>query len=476
MMIPTLFLWAAVPDIADAEASLKKLLQVFNTAQSEAADPVSSEQAIYQGAIPSMLRRLDPHSVFFDPGQFQQLQEMERSEQKGFGSVVSVLPGRVIVLQALPGTPSGRSGLAPGDEMLAINNVALSSLTFEQLIEFLGMARQQTAHIVVRRTGNVRMLEFTLKPETLEAPSVDRAYLLKPGVGYVRVASFDPKTGRLVKQAIEKLGGRELKGLVLDMRSNPGGVVDAAIETAGLFLKPGQKILSVKGRNVKDEEVEVPKTSSPYEFPVAVLVNEKSASAAEIVTGALQDHDRAVVIGVPTFGKGLVQRVMPLSSNTAVALTTAFYYTPSGRSIQKPLRMGQLEIDRTRKEYKTDQGKIVLGGGGIQPDFEVEPEPSNPLRAALEASGTITNFATDYLQKHKVDGGFQVTGQIMDEFQVYAGGRRIQPSLSEWTRERPWLQSRVTQEIINQGIGIEKGDEIEAQRDPQIRAALDRLR
>ncbi len=474
-MLPLLFLFAVVPSTQDVEDSIKKLIGVLTTVQREAADPVNSEQAIYQGAIPGMLRRLDPHSIFFDPTQFQQLQEMERSERKGFGSVVSVLPGRVIVLQALPGTPSEKSGLSPGDEILAINNVNLASLSFDQLVEFLGMARQQTAYLVVRRSGNARLLQLTLNPALVDSPSVDRAFLLRPGVGYVRVASFDPQTGKLLKQAIEKLGGDKLTGLVLDLRNNPGGVVEAALQSAALFLKPGQRILSIKGRSVKDEDVDVPVGITPYSFPVAILVNGKSASASEIVTGALQDHDRAVVIGEPSYGKGLVQRVMPLTGNTAVALTTAFYYTPSGRSIQKPLQMGQLAVDRSRHEFKTDAGRTVVGGGGIQPDFVVLPEDTNRLRAALEASGTITNFATEYNHSHKINETFAVTPTVLDDFKVFASQRGIQPSVGEWVRERDWMQSRVQQEIVNQGLGVEKGDEVEAQRDPAIRTALERI-
>lgn len=475
MIVPLLFLFATAPPVQDVEDGLKRLITVLTTVQREAADPVSSEQAIYQGAIPSMLRRLDPHSIFFDPNQFQQLQEMEHSERKGFGSVVSVLPGRVIVLQALPGTPSAKSGLSPGDEILAINNISLASLSFEQLVEYLGIARQQTANLVVRRPGNARLLQLTLNPALVDAPSVDRAFLLKPGVGYLRVASFDPPTGKLIKQEIEKLGGSKLSGLVVDMRNNPGGVVEAALQTVALFLKPGQKILSIKGRSVKDEEVEVPKGAAPYTFPVAILVNAKSASAAEIVTGALQDHDRAIVIGETSFGKGLVQRVMPLIGNTALALTTAYYYTPSGRSIQKPLRSGQLDFDRTRHEFKTDSGRTVLGGGGIQPDFPADPEPTTQLRMALDASGTLTGFATDYTQKNKVTADFQVTPTVLDDFQVFASQRGIQPSVGEWFKEREWLQSRIRQEVLNQGVGVEKGDEVEAQRDPAVRLAIQKL-
>ncbi len=444
-------------------------------AERRAADPVNTADAIYQGAIPGMLQRLDPHSVFFDPAQYEQLKEMEHSEQKGFGSVVSILPGRVIVLQAMAGTPSAKAGLAPGDEILAINNVALNRLDAEQLMQFLGAARQQAAYLVVRRPGDVRLMQFTLKPELVDTATVDRAYFLKPGAGYIRVESWDPKTGRQLKDAIEKLGGDKLKCLVLDLRNNPGGVVQAALEAAALFLKPGQVILSVKGRAIKEESADVPASAHPYTFPLAVLINEKTASASEILTGALQDHDRAVVVGLPSYGKGLVQNVFTLTGNTALALTTAFYYTPSGRSIQKPLRSGQLAVQRTEREYKTDAGRVVLGGGGIQPDVVVQPEAPTRLRIALDASGALTSFATDYIRQHKINDSFEVTSQVLDRFQVFAAERGIEPPVGEWSSEREWIQNRLTQEIVNQGVSVEKGDEIEAQRDPQVQAALARL-
>ena len=474
MILPLLFLFAAGPE-PDLEQALKRFINVLTTAQSQAADPVSSEQAIYQGAIPGMLRRLDPHSVFFDPQQFEQLKQMEHSEQKGFGSVLSILPGRVIVLQAYPGTPSAKAGLSPGDEILAVNDVPLNRLTFEQLIEFLGAARQQTAHLVVRRPGNARLLEFTLNPALVDAPSVDRAFLLQPGIGYVRVASFDPQTGRLFKQAIEKLGGTQLQGLVIDLRNNTGGVVQAALESAALFLKPAQRLLTVKGRTAKTEEVDVPKTATPYTFLLAVLVNGKTASASEILAGALQDHDRATILGEPTYGKGLVQTVMPLTGNTALALTVAFYYTPSGRSIQKPLASGQLSVEVSREKFHTDAGRTVLGGGGIQPDRIVAPEQHTELGAVLDASGILTSFATDYTHRRQVAAGFHVTPEVLDDFQVFASEHGIQPGVGDWIRERDWIQSRLEQEILNQAVGVEKGDEVEAKRDPQVRTAVEQI-
>ena len=475
MFLPALFLFAAPPSTEDLDSALKRFTELISIVETQAADPVNTQQSIYQGAIPGMLRTLDPHSIFFDPDQNEQLKQMENSERKGFGTIVSILPGRVVVLQAMAGTPSGKAGLQPGDEIVAVNGVELARLQFEQVVGYLGETHQHRAQLFVRRPGNARPLEFVLDPELLDSPSVDRSFLLQPGIGYIRVNGFDPQTAHQLKDAIEKLGGDKLKGLVLDLRDNPGGVVQAALESASYFLKPGQKILSVKGRSIADQSVEVPKTATPYSFPLAVLVNAKSASASEILTGALQDHDRAVIIGEPSFGKGLVQNVFPLTGNTALALTTAFYYTPSGRSIQKPLPSGHLEIEKQAEEFRTDSGRSVIGGGGIQPDVAVGPEALTRLRAALDASGIFTSFATEFIQKHETKLDFEVTSALLEEFQVYAGQRNIQPSVGEWATERSWVQSRLKQEIFNQALGVAKGDEVEAQRDPVVRAAIERL-
>src|SRR5207247_4546198 len=171
-----------------------------------------------EGAIPGLLLRLDPHSVFFDPGQFDQLRKLETSTQKGFGSVVSILPGRIIVLQTLPGTPSAKSGMAPGDEILAINGYAIDRLDMDQMIQLLTQSRQQPARLIVRRPGNARTLDFVLTPEEMQSPSVERAFFLKPGIGYLRVSSSDEKTGEHIKEGIETMGGANLKCLIVDLR------------------------------------------------------------------------------------------------------------------------------------------------------------------------------------------------------------------------------------------------------------------
>ena len=458
---------------------VKQFVDVLSLVKSESSDPQEANKMIYEGAIPSMLRQLDPHTQFFDPGQFQQLKQMQDSEQKGFGSVVSVLPGQVIFLQTLPGTPSNKAGIQAGDSLVAVNNIGIQSLDPQQIMELLTEARQQKITVYIRRQGYQRIFQFSLTPELVDSPSVEQAFLLKPGIGYIKVTSWDLKTAKELKDAIEKMDQpSKLQGLVLDLRGNPGGIVKAALDAAAMFLEPGQRILTAKGRTSEVDSADVPPNAKPYHFKLSVLVNERTASASEILSGALQDHDRAVIVGLPSYGKGLVQSVISLADETGLAITTAFYYTPSGRSIQKPLRNSALTETFAAKvtqlpTYKTDKGRTVTGGGGIQPDIIVYPEVPTRLETVLDASGSFTAYATQYLSQHSpLAANFQVTPDVLDDFKVYLAARTIQPSIAEWSSDRKWITSRLTEEIVTQGLGVSKGDEIQMQRDVQVQAAM----
>jgi carboxyl-terminal processing protease len=465
----------------DLPAQLEQFVKVLSTVRAEAAEQEPLDKLIYEGAIPSMLRQLDPHTQFFEPAQFEQLKQMEASEQKGFGSVVSVLPGQVIFLQIFPGTPTSKAGIQPGDELLAVNNYAIARLEPDQIIQLLTAARQQKITIFVRRQGNATTLRFELTPELVDSPSIDRAYLLTSGIGLIRIASWDNLTSRQLGEALKKLNAESLNGLVIDLRNNPGGLVKAALDAASLFLKPGERILTAKSRTGTVESADVPKTASHLRCKLAVLINGKTASASEIFTGALQDHDRAVVLGETSYGKGLVQSVVPLSEGAGLAITTAFYYTPSGRSIQKPLEnsaLSQIFGQGAGKTpaYKTDAGRTVLGGGGIQPDVRVSPDTPTRLETVLDASGSITAFATQYLAGHNpLPEKFEVSAELMDELKVFLSQRNIQPNIAEWTQERPWVRNRLLEELVTQARGVAQGDEIGAKRDPQIQAALTAL-
>ncbi len=476
-----LFLLLSLPVCAlaqdELEGDLKRFLEVYDLVKNRAADPINPAQALYQGAIPGMLRTLDPHSSFLDPDQYESLKEMQRSTEKGFGSVVSLAPGRVIVLQTLPGSPSARSGLAPGDEIVAVNNYSLSQLSLEQLVALLGQSRRQKAELMVKRPGLSRLIPMTMIPAEMADPGVDRTYFLRPGIAYIKIANFESSTAEELHAAVEKMGGDQLKGLVLDLRNNPGGLIEAAVKIAAFFLKPKQRILWIRGRDGPQEEVRVPEFSKPFEFPLAVLIDFGTASAAELVAGALQDHGRATVIGQRSFGKGLVQSVFDLSQGTAVALTTAQYLTPNDRSIQRPLgdcRVIQLTPCVNGPESSANNGAKPVGG--IEPDVIVPPRGYTRLEAAIEGTNSFLDFVKQYLLEHPgIAGQKQPSAQMLNDFQLFLSERRIRPGLSEWSATLEFIRNRLQQEVLNLTVGVAKGDELEARRDPQIQAAIQAL-
>lgn len=466
----------AFPDV------LRTFTKVYAALEENAAEPVDPSQAIYDGALPGAVRALDPFSVFLTADRMVQLQEMQSSREKGFGSIVSILPGRIIVLQVLPETPMARAGIEPGDEFLAVNNYMISALTDEQIIELLSQSRQGQVAVVVRRPGSVRPLQFTLVPQEMDSRSVDKAFLLAPDIAYVHIKAFEGETARQFRDAMEKLGGDRLQGLVLDMRDNPGGVIDSALDLSSFLLEPGSTILHARGRAQTPVVERVPAGAKPYRFPVVVLMNEKTASAAEIVAGALRDHKRARLLGQRSYGKGLVQRVFPLSEGNGLALTTSYYFTPSGESIQRPLKDSQVRRQGAQttepggeqaSDALTGQGVALTGQGGIAPDETIVPAPVNQLRYVLEGTGAFASFATEYLRAgRRVTEQFEVDGAVLDEFQFFLSQRNLRPPLSMWTANSDYIRIRLKAEILNQSLGVEFGERVEAELDPAIQRAL----
>ena len=462
-----------LPDeTAPLEQQLTRLLEVFRLLDENLADSFDPAAAIYGGALPAMLQTLDPHSAFLDPFQFESLQEMQRSTEKGFGSVVNLLPGRVIVLQTLPDSPSARAGIAPGDEILVLNGQPLAYMPIEQLVAVLGNARQGRAELMVKRPHFTKLIEMSLIPAEMADPSVSRHFLIEPGLAYVKVLNFEAETAKELSEALEAMGGEELEGLVLDLRGNPGGIVESAVQVAAFFLEPGDRLLWVDGRGGPKEELRVPPGLKPYRFPIRVMIDERTASAAEIVAGALQDHQRARVLGLRSFGKGLVQSVFELSGGTALALTTAFYQTPEGRTIQRSLgACGEFQLAACDEEPAPEQR------GGIEPDLITGPRPLSAFEQAMLASNSFLEFVRDYVANRSgFDETFEADNSMLDDFQAFLSERHIRPSIAEWSSTLQFIRSMLKQEVLNLTIGVAAGDEVEIRRDPAIQTAIRELR
>ena len=455
----------------EMESEARRFLDVFALVSELGAESVHPEEAIYAGALPAMLWTLDPHSAFLTADQLESLREMERSTEKGFGSVVNLLPGRVIVLQTLPDSPSARAGVMPGDEILALNGQPLGQLPIEQLVALLGRARQNPAQLIVRRPDFPNVLDMTMIPAEMADPSVSRQFLLAPGVAYAKVLNFEAETAIELSAAIESLGGDELQGLVLDLRDNPGGIVEVAVQVAAFFMDSGDRILWVRGREGPAEELLAPEESRPYPFAVRVLVNGGTASAAELVAGALQSHGRARLLGERTFGKGLMQSVFELSGGTALALTTAQYLTPSGRVIQRwrgPCGQFQAAPCATSGSESQD--------GGVEPDEYLEPRALSDLEQVLLASNSFLEFVRDHAKLGaKIDRSFEPDNAMLDEFQLFLSKRGIRPSLAEWSVTLDFIRSGLKQETLNLTVGVDAGDEVELRRDPLVIAAKEEI-
>ncbi|MBI4443255.1 MAG: PDZ domain-containing protein [Acidobacteria bacterium] len=455
--------------------SLGKITKVYQMLETHLADPLDPEQTLYEGAIRGTLSRLDPFSVFLDEQQFAMFQQQQRGVQQGFGAILNVQSGSVMVLQAIPGAPFSRAGLGPGDRITRINRHWVAAMDLQQLVEALQEARSGRVRLSVIRSGKVVAEEFDLDPTEVPQPSVDKKFLLLPQVGYLHVAGIEQGTLREITLALEQWKQQQLQGLILDLRDNPGGALEAAVEIAGLFLEKGQLVTSLQGRAMPEKKYVVASSPPWPDLPLVVLVNEATASAAEIIAAALQEHDRAWLVGTETFGKGVVESVLPLSQGAALVLTVAQYFTPHGASVQKALPGTALAgiLGKGTRQFFSDQGRPLGRNGGVKPDEMAVSWQLDSWARFLQQGSAFINFAQAYLDRHgKVEENFLVDETVLEDFRNFLrrAGVRVPPE--SWERFQPFLRTRIHTELFNLTFGMTRGDEIEIQADPQVQAGL----
>jgi carboxyl-terminal processing protease len=475
----------------DYQTAVSDFTKVLDVVQANYAEPVDVDKAVYQGAIPGMLRMLDPHSNFFDARQFALLREDQRGKYYGVGMVVAPRENHTVVMAPYVGAPAYNAGIRPGDVIVKVDEKSTDGLTTSDVADMLKGAKGTNVKITVTREGYNDPLIFNVTRDEIPRHSVDIAFMLKPGVGYIRLSGFNETTDREISEGLKKLNAASLDGLILDMRGNPGGLLNEAVAVSDMFLDRNQLIVSHHGRASTERKYMTVRGNQGITVPLVILVNGNSASATEIVSGAVQDHDRGIIVGETTFGKGLVQTVTPLSENTGLALTTARYYTPSGRLIQrdyKSISLYEYHYERKVPEHPTevkltDSGRQVTGGGGITPDVVIAAPKLTKFQEALIRADVffpyeagVGGFTRHYLgERPTVTKEFTADDSVMRDFREYLTKHNVHYTEPELSENMDWIKRKIKQEVFMSVYGQQEGFKVELEADPQVQKAVDSI-
>jgi carboxyl-terminal processing protease len=461
---------------------------------------------LYKMAIDGMIRELgDPHTGFMTAKDYESLRVQTQGEYGGLGIQIEVRDGWVTVISPLPGTPAERAGLQAGDRIVEVDGSTTRGWSSDDAVGRLRGPKGTPVDLRVARIGVDEPIPFRVVRAEIQVKSVPSAYMLEPGIGYVELTVFSETSTQELREAIAELQGQGMRKLILDMRNNPGGLLDQGVSVSDLFLTNGQGVVEIRGRSPQNNQKYQARDGDSYPgVPVAVLVGPFSASAAEIVAGALQDHDRALVLGETTFGKGSVQTLIPLQANNFLKLTTARWYTPSGRSIQKPTgvddgrpTVASATADAIEEEaasddttglerFRTAGGRVVFGGGGIRPDLIVRPDTlslaEQEFARAAQRHGSkfadvLYRFSIQYAREHpELQPGFAVTQGLLDGFYRALLEAGIEVERDAYDRAHRWVGHNVAVEISRAKWGQLGLRRRLNQQDPRIGLAADLLR
>jgi carboxyl-terminal processing protease len=459
--------------------------RLLSLVQARAVEPVEPQVAI-EGSIRGMLRTMDPHSNYLDPDDYKHMIEEQSGSFSGLGIVISKPANDkpLTVISPLEGTPAWNAGIRAGDVISQIEGVDTLDMTIDDALRRLKGPKGTKVSITVTRPGDTEVLHFTITRDDIPTYSIRQAFLVRPGVGYIKIENFTRTTDRELDEHTRALEKQGMTRLILDLRRNPGGLLEQAVRVADRFLKKDQMIVYPHGRiSGADQEYRAAGSGERLEVPLVVLVDKYSASASEIVAGAIQDHDRGLIVGETTWGKGLVQTVYPLSLDAALALTTARYYTPSGRLIQRDYNsledyLSHEESDEeliniSKDIRRTDAGRTVYGGGGIHPDVVV-PDPTPAFVDQLERARVFFDFAVQYNSKHKgLQRSFEVTPAVLGEFQDFLTSRKLKWAPGDIETHGDRVKGEIKEAIVSALWGLEEAYKVHTEIDRQLQKALD---
>ncbi len=481
----------ASADVNDLSKSVRAFTQTLAAVQHNYAKPIDVEKSVYDGAIPTMLHSLDPHSYFFDPLQNEKVKEEQVARYYGVGMGINQEGDRVVVVTPFSNSPAAAAGLRPGDQVLEVNGTDCTTLTSTEVSKLLRGPQGTPVDIKVKREGWDQAIAVHVIRTEVPRPAVDLVAEPRPGIGYVRVSTFlDENLDDEFDRALRELNYSRLDGFVLDLRDNGGGLVSQAVGLADRFLDKGAVIVSQRGRRVPEQRFLAIKGNRGAYIPLVIMVNGRSASASEIVAAAIQDHDRGLVAGETSFGKGLVQSMFGLSDDTALWLTTAKYYTPSGRLIQRDYKTTSLfnylynpTLPKNPEVKLTDTGRQVRSGGGIDPDIVVDATKTNEFQQEMQAnliiyrtSEGVGRFTRHFLASQPViKETFVADNGVMSKFREFLDAQKVPYSEEEFSANRAWIAMRIRREVNTAIFGEAVGKRIDLEDDAQLVKAMDAM-
>ena len=500
----------AADTTSDNREFLHSFTEALDTIEQNYVGDVSFEDLVESG-IRGMLRTLDPHSSFFSNSDFNRLQEEQKGKYYGLGiSIRSETPGsgRVVIVEPpAPGTPAYKAGLRAGDVITEIEGEPIDDWDMnEEVIPHLKGPKGTTVNITVRRPGEETPLFFTVERDAIDMFTIKFAFDLAPDIGYIRITRFAETTGTELDEALKSINEDSLKLLVLDLRDNPGGALSQALAVSDRFLDKGQIIVRTRSRAGRDDRDYKALRPQKDRYAMIVLINGSSASASEIVAGALQDHDRALIVGETSFGKALVQTLFPLEGGRGLALTTGRYYTPSNRLIQRDysesywsyFANNKKEVPNgDKKEYFTDSGRVVYGGGGINPDVVIKVDTLQKAASLIQGrrlprefaskvfSGEIPSTLNQQVSKEELDKaseerkqefaqGLKIDDDLMQKFREFVSSKSISLTEEEWKENDAVLKNFLRQELLLLYVGEEASYKVALELDNQLKGAIAR--
>ncbi len=489
-----------------AQDQIAEQYKVFTAAldaiETDFVGEVESDRLVY-GAISGMLQTLDPHSNFMDPRSYAQMRERQEGRYYGLGISINVVDGGITVFSIFEGSPAYQQGLRRGDIIAGIEGEDTQGWTSDQAVGLLRGPRGTSVRISIRRAGYAKLIDLDVLRDEIHIPTVRAAFMLDETTGYILLSDFGENSNEEMGVALGSLREQGMQRIVLDLRNNPGGALDQAISISNRFLPRGDLIVYTRGRvSNSDQDYRATEQSEYLELPMITLVNRNSASASEIVSGALQDHDRSLIVGETTFGKALVQSVYRVSGGAGVAVTTARYYTPSGRLIQRPwdgtfdeyLTYALREQDASKAHKPddlkfTDGGRRVYGGGGVEPDrrFDGPIEGFSPSRFSrtLAARNLFNTFAQRFTRagdqrisvspsgpSRELSVDFEVTDAMLAEFREHVEVSAVRIDEEAWQQDQPFIRAMLRFGIDVDLFGVEVARKNLSGQDPQLGYAL----